>query len=146
MRRMIPFLTLQPSRGQHAAEAIELYTSLFEEGRVISREPWPEGAPGLETVDDPAAAVQLAEIEVVAGQRLRLSDTLIHHAWDLTPGVSLWIDCEDAAEQERVVAALVEGGMAMMPLDDYGFGPFAWVQDRFGATWQLAIAGQGPTD
>jgi predicted 3-demethylubiquinone-9 3-methyltransferase (glyoxalase superfamily) len=99
MRRMLPFLTLQPARGQHAAEAITLYTSLFEEGRVVSREPWPEGAPGLEGLEDPSQAVQLAEIEIVAGQRLRLSDTLIRHDWDMTPGVSLWIDCADASEQ-----------------------------------------------
>jgi predicted 3-demethylubiquinone-9 3-methyltransferase (glyoxalase superfamily) len=144
MRRMLPFLTLQPARGQHAAEAITLYTSLFEEGRVVSREPWPEGAPGLEGLEDPSQAVQLAEIEIVAGQRLRLSDTLIRHDWDMTPGVSLWIDCADASEQERVFAALVEGGMALMPLDDYGFGPFGWVRDRFGVTWQLGVAADDP--
>ncbi|MCG7308136.1 VOC family protein [Brachybacterium sp. ACRRE] len=146
MRRMLPFLTLQPARGQHAAEAIALYTSLFDEGRVVSRQAWPEGAPGLETLDDPAEAVQLAEIEIVAGQRLRLSDTLIRHGWDMTPGVSLWIDCAEAAEQERVFGALVEGGMALMPLDDYGFGPFGWVQDRFGVTWQLGVAADDPQD
>ncbi|MBK0331438.1 VOC family protein [Brachybacterium sp. MASK1Z-5] len=146
MRRMLPFLTLQPARGQHAAEAIALYTSLFDEGRVVSHQAWPEGAPGLEALDDPAEAVQLAEIEIVAGQRLRLSDTLIRHGWDMTPGVSLWIDCADAAEQERVFGALVEGGMALMPLDDYGFGPFGWVQDRFGVTWQLAVAADDPQD
>ena len=27
-----------------------------------------------------------------------------------------------------------------MPLDDYGFGPFGWVGDRFGLTWQLGLA------
>lgn len=134
MRRMLPFLTLQPTRGQLAAEAIALYTSLFEEGREISREPWPAGAGA------PEGAVQLAEIEVVAGQRLRLSDTPIQHEWDLTPGISLWVDCADAAEQDRVFDALVEGGMALMPLDDYGFGRFGWVQDRFGVTWQLGVA------
>ncbi|WP_240613135.1 VOC family protein [Brachybacterium endophyticum] len=131
---MIPFLTLQPSRGQHAADAIALYTSLFEDGRELSREPWPEGSGA------PEGAVQLAEIEVGAGQRLRLSDSPIEHAWDMSPGVSLWVDCADQAEQERVFAALLEGGTAMMPLDDYGFGPFGWVQDRFGVSWQLGVA------
>lgn len=134
MRRMLPFLTLQPSRGQYAAEAISLYTSLFEEGREISREPWPADAGG------PEGAVQLAEIEVLPGQQLRISDTLITHGWDMSPGVSLWIDCADQEEQQRVFGALLEGGEALMPLDDYGFGPFGWVRDRFGVTWQIAVA------
>lgn len=33
---------------------------------------------------------------------------------------------------------LADGGKQHMPLDDYGFGPFGWVEDRFGVSWQLA--------
>lgn len=142
MRRTIPFLTFQPSRGQRAAEAIALYTSLFEGDRVLSQTFWdPEALPeGL----DPAhaeGALMLAEFEV-AGQRMRASDTLIQHEWDLTPGVSLWLECDGEDEQKAVLAALGEGGQELMPLGDYGFGMFAWVQDRFGVTWQLALVGE----
>jgi len=33
--------------------------------------------------------------------------------------------------------ALSDGGRALMPVDDYGFGPFGWVNDRYGVSWQL---------
>jgi len=35
----------------------------------------------------------------------------------------------------------VESGKALMPLDNYGFSKqFAWVQDRFGVSWQLSYS------
>ncbi|WP_238589192.1 VOC family protein [Pseudonocardia sp. HH130629-09] len=56
----------------------------------------------------------------------------------LTPAVSLWVDCGSGDEQKRLLGALAAGGGEFMPLDDYGFGPFAWVEDRFGVSWRLA--------
>ncbi|WP_308253014.1 VOC family protein, partial [Pseudonocardia sp. ICBG601] len=64
----------------------------------------------------------LAEF-VVAGQRLRCSDSPPVHQWDFTPAVSLWVDCGSGDEQKRLLGALATGGREFMPLDDYGFGP-----------------------
>ncbi|HBT72146.1 MAG TPA: VOC family protein, partial [Lysinibacillus sp.] len=34
---------------------------------------------------------------------------------------------------------MLEGGQALMPLNHYGFSKqFAWIQDRFGMSWQLS--------
>lgn len=30
-----------------------------------------------------------------------------------------------------------------MPLNDYGFGPFGWLNDRYGVSWQLNLARRG---
>lgn len=48
---------------------------------------------------------------------------------------------EDAREYlDRVFAALSEGGTVLMPLEAYPFSPrYAWVQDRFGVSWQLIL-------
>ena len=126
----MPFLTFQPGRGQRAADAMELYTSLFADGEVLSVQHHPAGTPG-------GGTVALAEF-VVAGLRVRCSDSAVDHAWDFTPAVALWVDCASVDEQQRVFAVLAEGGREYMPLGDYGFGPFGWVGDRFGVSWQLA--------
>jgi len=53
--------------------------------------------------------------------------------------VSLWIDCEDTIELERLFDRLSDG-VVFMPLDDYGFSTrFCWVGDRYGVTWQLNV-------
>ena len=130
MAEAMPFLTFQPSRGHGAADAMALWRSLFADTEVLLDQRRPaDAAQGPGTVE-------LAEV-VVAGLRLRLSDSYVEHAWDFTPAVALWVTCASSEEHRRLVDGLAEGGQTFMPLDDYGFGPFAWVQDRFGVSWQL---------
>ncbi|SNC64221.1 Glyoxalase superfamily enzyme, possibly 3-demethylubiquinone-9 3-methyltransferase [Kytococcus aerolatus] len=127
-----PFLTFQPSKGQSAREAMELYAGLFD-GEVVSVQEYPEGTPG-------AGTVMVGELRI-AGLTVRCSDTFIDHAWDMTPALSIWVECTSDAEQDRLFTGLGEGGRVFMPIDDYGFGRFGWVGDRFGVTWQLARSG-----
>lgn len=133
MNQAVPFITFQPSRGQNAAEAMETYLDIFADGRVVSDNRYGPDGPGAE------GTVIMAEIEI-AGQRLRLSDSFVEHEWNLTPAVSLMVDCESTEELERIFAALSVQGTVFMPVDDYGFGLFGWVGDRFGLTWQLGLA------
>lgn len=135
MNQAVPFITFQPGRGQNAAEAMETYLEVFADGRVVSDNRYGPDGPGAE------GTVIMAEIEI-AGQRLRLSDSFVDHEWDITPAVSLMVDCESAEELERIFTALSAQGTVFMPLGDYGFGPFGWVGDRFGLTWQLGLAAE----
>jgi uncharacterized glyoxalase superfamily protein PhnB len=42
---------------------------------------------------------------------------------------------------DRLYAALSAGGSVMMALDRYPFATrYAWVQDRFGVSWQLMFS------
>lgn len=132
MNQAVPFITFQPSRGQNAVAAMETYLEVFADGRVISENRYGPDGPGAE------GTIIMAEIEI-AGQRLRLSDSFVEHEWDITPAVSLMVDCESTEELERIFTALSEQGTVFMPLDDYGFGRFGWVGDRFGLTWQLGL-------
>ncbi len=60
------------------------------------------------------------------------------------PSVSFFVVCETEAETDAVWKALSDGGMALMPLDQYEWSPkYGWVQDRFGVSWQVS---QGKLD
>jgi predicted 3-demethylubiquinone-9 3-methyltransferase (glyoxalase superfamily) len=58
----------------------------------------------------------------------------------LTPAMSLFVDCQDEAEIDRLFAKLSEGGKILMPLNAYPFSrKFGWIADRFGVSWQLNL-------
>jgi predicted 3-demethylubiquinone-9 3-methyltransferase (glyoxalase superfamily) len=67
-------------------------------------------------------------------------DSNVTHGFGFTPSISLYVQCETEDEIDRLYAALIEKGEALMPLGSYGFSAkFGWVADRFGVTWQLNL-------
>lgn len=67
-------------------------------------------------------------------------DSAAQHQFNFTPSMSLFVGCETEEELDLLFGALSEAGQVLMPLDDYGFSRrFAWVNDRFGASWQLNL-------
>lgn len=123
MTTMEPFIMFQ---NGDAEEAMRFYTGLFADGEILT------------LLHTPGGKVQQAVFRV-AGQRVRVFDSPTPHEWGFTPGISLFVKCDGREELERLYASLLEGGSAQMPLDDYGFGPFGFVTDRYGVSWQLAL-------
>lgn len=125
-----PFLMFQ---NKDAEAAMRFYVSLFPGGKVLELVPFAKGEAGAE------GTVKTAVFSV-AGQEIRVFDSPVKHAFEFTPSQSLFVECEGEAELDRLFAALVEGGSALMPLGDYGFSrKFGWVNDRFGVSWQLNL-------
>ncbi len=55
-------------------------------------------------------------------------------------GFSLSITVTDEAEEERLFAALSEGGLVTMPLEKTFWAPkFGMLQDRFGVGWMVSV-------
>jgi PhnB protein len=55
-------------------------------------------------------------------------------------GFSLTLCVRDAAEAERLFAALGDGGQVQMPLTKTFFSPrFGMVADRFGVSWMILV-------
>jgi predicted 3-demethylubiquinone-9 3-methyltransferase (glyoxalase superfamily) len=117
-----------------AEEAMRAYVALFPGSAVtrISRYGAHEGTkPG---------AVRHATF-TLAGREFQCIDTPVPHAFTFTPAASIHVAFADAAELDRVYEALASGGQVMMPLDAYPFSRrYAWLNDRFGVSWQLALA------
>lgn len=56
------------------------------------------------------------------------------------PGISLFVNCRSEEETETVYNKLIEGGMAMMPLNKYPWSEkYGWVKDKFGMSWQIML-------
>jgi predicted 3-demethylubiquinone-9 3-methyltransferase (glyoxalase superfamily) len=114
-----------------AEEAMTLYVSLFG-GIVTSIERYGPDGPGAE------GSVKRAEF-TLAGHRLACIDSPAKHAFTFTPSMSLFIECGEA-EFDRAFAELSSGGAVLMPPNNYGFSTkFAWINDRFGVSWQLDV-------
>ena len=128
MTTVTPFLMFQDGEAE---EAMTFYTGLFDDGEVLLLERFAAG-------EGPEGRVRQGVIRV-AGQQLRFLDSPARHEFGFTPAVSLFVELDTQEELEKAWAALAEGGTALMPLGDYGFGPFGWTNDRFGVSWQLSL-------
>lgn len=125
-----PFLMFQ---GQ-AEEAIDFYVSLFEDGKILDVARYGAEGPG------PEGSIMKASF-MIGGQTVLCTDSPIKHAFTFTPSFSLFVECASEEQLMRLATALGEGGMTLMPVGSYGFSrKFAWLNDRFGVSWQLNLS------
>lgn len=125
-----PFLLFQDGKAE---DAMRFYVDTFPNSRIIEIDRYAAGETG------PEGTVELGDF-VVNGLRVRSTDSPTPHAFDFTPSFSFFMDLDSSAEFDRLAEALQEDGEVLMPPDDYGFSErFAWVQDRYGVSWQLNL-------
>lgn len=124
MKSATTFLMFQ---GQ-ANEAIQQYQQWFSELQVES----------LTYMED-SQQVAMAILNL-KGLKMMVNDSVIKHNFTFTPSTSIFMECESEEEIASLVTQILEGGQALMPLNNYGFSKkFAWIQDRFGVSWQLTF-------
>ncbi|MDP3644098.1 MAG: VOC family protein [Bacteroidota bacterium] len=59
----------------------------------------------------------------------------------MNPSISLFVTCKSVSETNAIWARLIDGGSALMPLDQYPWSErYGWLQDKFGMTWQISVA------
>jgi predicted 3-demethylubiquinone-9 3-methyltransferase (glyoxalase superfamily) len=117
-----------------AEEAMNFYVSLFDDGQVLDIMRYDAAGPGAE------GSVVKASF-TLAGQTIMCIDSPVKHQFTFTPAMSLFVECESREQLESLVGALSEGGVFLMPPNNYGFSQrFAWLNDRFGVSWQINLA------
>jgi predicted 3-demethylubiquinone-9 3-methyltransferase (glyoxalase superfamily) len=118
----------------NAEKAMRFYVSALPDSRIESISRYGDEGPG------PAGTVQVAEF-TLSRRRFMCIDSFVKHGFTFTPATSLYVGCETEAEVDALFAKLSEGGQVLMPLDAYPFSRrYAWINDRFGVSWQLALA------
>ncbi|MGO3707199.1 MAG: VOC family protein [Mesonia hippocampi] len=129
-KQITSFLTFQKN---NAEEAMNFYIDLFDNSKVIEVQRYDKNGPGKE-------GTIIKAIFELNGKQFICSDSFIQHEWDFTPAISNWVECETTKDIEYLFEKLSENGDVKMTLDNYGFSKqFAFVEDRFGVSWQLNL-------
>ncbi len=102
-------------------EALELYTSLFEDARVTRILRYSQGGMGT------PGAIMTAEFEL-AGQEFCIINGGPHYK--LNPAMSLLVNCVDQMEIDRLWDRLTADGGEELQC--------GWLTDRFGVSWQIS--------
>jgi predicted 3-demethylubiquinone-9 3-methyltransferase (glyoxalase superfamily) len=124
-----PFLMFEGN----ARAFMESCVALFPDARIEGLVCYGPGEAG------PEGSVKMARL-TVGGQTIRCTDSFVSHDFSFTPAFSLFVECESEARIHKLVGAFSEGGSVLMPLGHYGFNRlFAWINDRYGVSWQLNL-------
>lgn len=127
--KVIPCLMFS---GQ-AEEAMTFYTSVFDDSGIISITRYGPHDGGKE------GAVLHATFSI-KGQLFMCIDSSIEHEFTFTPAISLYVGGDTEEEIHRLFEELSQGGKVLMPLAAYPFSEkFAWVEDKYGVSWQLNL-------
>lgn len=125
----------------NAQAAVDFYLATFPDARILSTMCYPDSPEeGLADFQRPLAGkVLFIEFEVGG---LKFGAINAGPEFKPNPAISFFLNFEPAnqASLDQIWEKLLEGGTALMPLQEYPFSPhYGWVQDRFGISWQLNL-------
>jgi predicted 3-demethylubiquinone-9 3-methyltransferase (glyoxalase superfamily) len=117
----------------HAEAAASLYLEAFADARVDAVARYPES--GDNPAKRPPGSVLTVDVRL-AGQAVTLLNG--GPSFRPNPSLSFHVILGDEADVDALHAVLAEGGAELMPLDTYPWSSrYAWIEDRFGVSWQL---------
>ena len=114
---------------KQAKEAANFYTNLFPNSKVDNVTTLKDTPSGDCDVVSFTLANQ-AFMGISAGPYFKIN-----------PSISFFVACDTQEEIEKLNQSLSEGGIYLMPYDTYPWAQkYAWLQDRFGVSWQLSLS------
>jgi predicted 3-demethylubiquinone-9 3-methyltransferase (glyoxalase superfamily) len=122
-QNIIPFLLFVGEQHGKAEEAINLYTSLFDDSGVDTLVRYGAGQ------EEPEGSVMQAVFRL-AGQEFMAMDSSLEHAFTFNEAVSFQVDCRSQEEVDFFWEKLGEGG-------DESAQQCGWLKDRYGVSWQI---------
>jgi predicted 3-demethylubiquinone-9 3-methyltransferase (glyoxalase superfamily) len=106
--------------ADNAEEAMDFYTSVFKNSRVVDVARYPEGGPG------PAGKVMIATFEI-EGQQFQVLNG--GAKFQFSEAISFSVSCETQEEVDYLWDKLTADGGEP--------GQCAWLKDKFGVSWQI---------
>lgn len=124
MQKVIPHLWFD---GQ-ALEAVELYTSLFEDSRILDI---------MTIIGTPTGDTQMVDFKLT---NLTLSAIDGGPYFTFNSSISFMVSCSTKEEVDRLYEKLSPHGKELMPLGEYPFSKwYVWLEDQYGLGWQLML-------
>ncbi len=122
MQKITTFLTF----NDQAQEAIDFYTSIFKDSKILNATRYGDAGPG------PKGTLMTATFRLAGQEFMALNGG---PSFRFAQGISLFVNCETQAEIDELWERLSEGGQK---------GPCGWLTDKFGVSWQIvpSILGQ----
>jgi predicted 3-demethylubiquinone-9 3-methyltransferase (glyoxalase superfamily) len=116
MQRITPFLWFD----HQAEEAVNFYTAIFENSKILDISRYGENSPG------PAGSVMTVEFEIEGQRFVALNGGPIYH---FTPAISFAVDCQTQEEVDRLWERLTaDGGQPVQ---------CGWLEDKYTVSWQI---------
>ncbi|HTE83269.1 MAG TPA: VOC family protein [Dehalococcoidia bacterium] len=115
MQKITPFLWFDGK----AEEAMNFYTSIFKNSKILSVGRSGEAGPG------PKGSVMSASFELEGQQFIALNGG---PQFTFTPAISFFVNCETQPEIDDLWQKLSEGGETER---------CGWLKDKFGLSWQI---------
>ena len=115
MQKITPFLWFD----NNAEEAMNFYTSIFKNSKVLTVSRYGEAGPG------PAGTVMTAEFELEGQEFVALNGG---PRFQFTEAISFVVNCETQDEVDYFWESLSEGGQKSR---------CGWLKDKFGLWWQV---------
>lgn len=116
MQKITTFLTYT----DQAEEAVNLYTSVFPNSKIVSVTRYGASGPG------PKGSVMSITFQLAGQDYYALNGG---PSFKFAQGISLFVNCETQAEIDDLWDKLTRGGGEP--------GPCGWLTDRFGVSWQI---------
>jgi len=119
MQKITPYLWYD----NQAEEAVNYYTALFKNSRILSVSRYGDAGPG------PAGSVMTIAFQLDGQEFVALNGG---PQYKFTEAISLFVNCETQEVVDRLWEKLSDGGEE---------GPCGWLKDRYGLSWQIIPAG-----
>lgn len=115
MQKITPFLWFDDK----AEEAMNFYTSIFKNSKIVSVTRNGEDGPG------PKGTVMMATFELEGQEFFALNGGPV---FTFSPALSFFVNCETQQEVDELWEKLSEGGEK---------GRCGWLKDKYGLSWQI---------